>query len=67
MAEESAVTRIRAGVYRVIDSSGRSEVVYVAGSSDDRWVFWNGHVFAEISADARPESSAARAEPALTR
>ena len=45
MAEESTVTRIGAGVYRVVDSGGRSEVVYVAGSPDDRWVFWNGQVF----------------------
>ena len=61
MAEESAVTRIGAGVYRVVDSGGRSEVVYVAGSPDDRWVFWNGHVFrGDFSGRASREQRGAR-------
>ena len=38
------VTRIGAGVYRV-DRDGRADIVYVAGSPDDRWAFWNGEVF----------------------
>jgi oxaloacetate decarboxylase alpha subunit len=61
MAEESTVTRIGAGAYRVVDSGGRSEVVYVAGSPDDRWVFWNGHVFrGDFSGRAPREQRAAR-------
>ena len=62
MAEETAVTRIGAGVYRVVDSTGRSEVVYVAGSPDDRWIFWNGHVFrGDFSGRAPREQRGARA------
>jgi biotin carboxyl carrier protein len=38
------VTRIGDGVYRVEDQ-GRAEIVYVAGTGDDRWAFWNGRVF----------------------
>jgi biotin carboxyl carrier protein len=38
------VTRIGEGVYRVEDQ-GRAEIVYVAGSADERWAFWNGQVF----------------------
>ena len=38
------VTRIAPGVYRV-ESDGLAEVVYVAGTSDDSWAFWNGRVF----------------------
>jgi 3-methylcrotonyl-CoA carboxylase alpha subunit len=38
------VTRIGNGVYRVEDE-GRTEIVYVAGTDDARWAFWNGQVF----------------------
>jgi acetyl/propionyl-CoA carboxylase alpha subunit len=38
------VTRIGDGIYRVEDQ-GRVEIVYVAGTADDRWAFWNGQVF----------------------
>jgi biotin carboxyl carrier protein len=38
------ITRIGAGMYRV-EHDGRSEIVYVAGPVDDRWVFWNGAVY----------------------
>jgi acetyl/propionyl-CoA carboxylase alpha subunit len=61
MADEPAVTRIGAGVYRAVDRDGRSEVVYVAGPSDDRWVFWNGHVFhGDFSGRAPREQRVAR-------
>jgi biotin carboxyl carrier protein len=40
----AAVTRIAPGAYRV-EHDGRSEIVYVTGSTDDRWAFWNGAVF----------------------
>jgi biotin carboxyl carrier protein len=32
------------GTYRV-EHEGRNEIVYVAGSVADRWIFWNGEVF----------------------
>ncbi len=38
------VVRIGDGVYRV-DHDGRSDIVYVAGSADGKWAFWNGHQF----------------------
>jgi len=38
------VTRIAPGAYRV-EHDGRSEIVYVASSADDRWAFCNGAVF----------------------
>jgi biotin carboxyl carrier protein len=38
------VTRIANGTYRV-EHDGRNDIVYVAGSAADRWVFWNGQVF----------------------
>lgn len=39
-----SVTRIGDGIYRV-EGEGRSGVVYVAGTADDRWAFWNGRTF----------------------
>jgi 3-methylcrotonyl-CoA carboxylase alpha subunit len=55
----TAVTRIGDGVYRV-ETDGRAEVVYVAGTASDRWVFWNGRVFRGASeeqpAAARPSA-----------
>src|SRR5580704_12883373 len=44
MTSESRVTRVGDGVYRV-ETDGRAELVYVAGPPNDRWAFWNGHVF----------------------
>jgi biotin carboxyl carrier protein len=38
------VTRIADGQYRV-EHDGRNEVLYIAGTAADRWVFWNGEVF----------------------
>jgi biotin carboxyl carrier protein len=40
----TSVTRIAPGAYRV-EQDGRSEIVYVTGSADDAWAFWNGAVF----------------------
>jgi len=39
-----AITQIAEGAFRV-DVGGRYETVYVAGPPDNRWIFWNGHVF----------------------
>src|SRR3972149_9969894 len=38
------VTQIASGTYRV-EHEGRNEMVYVAGSVTDRWIFWNGQAF----------------------
>ena len=38
------VTRLAPGAYRV-EHEGRNEIVYVAGSVADRWIFWEGQVF----------------------
>ena len=38
------VTPLGDGVVRV-DVDGRTEIVYVAGPAEDRWAFWNGHVY----------------------
>jgi biotin carboxyl carrier protein len=38
------VTRVGDGVYRV-ETDGRSDLVYVAGSSEALWAFCNGSVF----------------------
>jgi 3-methylcrotonyl-CoA carboxylase alpha subunit len=38
------VTRLAPGTYRV-EHEGRNEIVYVAGSAADRWIFWKGEVF----------------------
>jgi biotin carboxyl carrier protein len=40
----AGITRVGDGVFRV-DVDGRSEIVYVAGTPDDRWASWNGRVF----------------------
>jgi 3-methylcrotonyl-CoA carboxylase alpha subunit len=45
--------RIGDGVYRV-EHEGRAEIVYVAGSPEDGWAFWNGQVFhGELESVAR--------------
>jgi 3-methylcrotonyl-CoA carboxylase alpha subunit len=38
------ITRIADGTY-CVEHDGRNEIVYVAGSTADRWIFWNGQVF----------------------
>lgn len=40
----ASVTRIGDGVYRV-EHDGHNDIVYIAGAPDDRWAFWNGHLF----------------------
>ena len=50
------IRRIAAGVY-LVEHDGRNEIVYAAGPDDDRWVFWNGHVYRGDFRD-RPDSSA---------
>jgi acetyl/propionyl-CoA carboxylase alpha subunit len=50
--------RISPGIFRV-DYEGRSEIVYVAGISGDRWAFWNGRVFRSSTDEQAPH----RAQP----
>ena len=59
MSEPASVTRIGEGVYRV-EQDGRSDIVYVAGSPQDRWAFWNGHVFRDGSTTATRAGAARR-------
>ena len=44
MSPAVTVTRIADGMY-LVKHDGRHEIVYVAGSAADRWIFWNGRVF----------------------
>ena len=44
MSDAPTVTKIAPGAFRV-ETDGRAELVYVAGTSTDRWAFWNGCVF----------------------
>ena len=57
MADETLVTEIAAGTFRV-EHGGTRDIVYVAGSAGDRWAFWNGRVFrsrdASVGTDAGP-------------
>jgi len=61
------VTRIGAGVYRV-QHDGRNEIVYVTGSSNERWAFWNGHVFHDRAqpADGQPAPTRTSVAQSLT-
>jgi biotin carboxyl carrier protein len=60
---DPVVTRIGDGMYRV-EINGRAEIVYVAGSSDNRWAFWNGAVF-QAGAGAPTELPRGRRQDAL--
>lgn len=48
MAGET-IRQIGPGVLRV-EHDGRAETVYVAGTPQTRWAFWNGHVYREAAA-----------------
>jgi acetyl/propionyl-CoA carboxylase alpha subunit len=52
VADEPRVTRVADGVYRV-EHDGRSDIVYVAGSSGDLWAFAGGRVFRGDFGDTR--------------
>jgi biotin carboxyl carrier protein len=49
-------TRIAPGTFRVV-TDGTVQTVYVAGPADDRWAFWNGHVFRPAQAPAGTDVS----------
>ena len=48
------VTDAGNGAY-LVQHEGRLEVVFVAGSADARWAFWNGHVYRMSGDDRSPE------------
>ncbi len=63
---ELAAARIGPGLYRV-EYEGRSEIVYVAGSREDRWAFWNGRIFrSSMNADAPRRVQPAQGVAALS-
>ena len=51
-----------------VDAGDRREIVYVAGPPDDRWAFWNGHVFHTEEADdpTRQPEAVRRVQVALS-
>jgi biotin carboxyl carrier protein len=64
MGPVAEITRIGEGAYRV-QVDGRTQIIYVAGPPDDRWVGWNGHVY---RGDVRaPAASARKGERASAR
>src|SRR5207247_5953331 len=68
MDDPVIVTRIGDGVYRV-EREGRNEIVYVTGSPDDTWAFWNGQVFRGSFAapsPGRPHAPRGKATQSLT-
>jgi len=68
MDDPVIVTRIGDGVYRV-EREGRNQIVYVTGSPDDTWAFWNGQVFRGSFAapsPGRPHAPRGKATQSLT-
>jgi biotin carboxyl carrier protein len=57
MAPDFVATQIAPGVF-LVEGGGSRELVYVAGDGDDRWAFWNGHVF---RSHAAPPATSSRA------
>ena len=53
MSDAPRVTKIAPGAFR-IETDERGEIVYVAGTSADRWAFWNGYVFHLAASDREP-------------
>jgi biotin carboxyl carrier protein len=57
--EGPKVERIADGMY-MLDHDGRNEIVYVVTSANDRWLFWDGHVF-RIATGAKTTRHASQA------
>ena len=53
MSDAPTVTKLAPGAFRVVTDE-RGEIVYVAGTSADRWAFWNGYVFHLATSDREP-------------
>ena len=60
------VTAVGNGVFR-IEHDGRCDVVYVAGTSGDRWAFWKGEIFrsTEERSAVRRATRSGPAEPLM--
>ena len=60
------MTQIAAGTYRV-EHDGRTAIVYVAGPPENRWAFWDGHVYHRDSPYGGPVDNGPRthADPLL--
>lgn len=61
MAEPKA-TPIGPGVVQVVHD-GRADIVYVAGTSDDRWAFSNGRVYHVTAAPESPAKTRSGSRP----
>jgi biotin carboxyl carrier protein len=59
------IARIGAGTYRA-DNEGQSEIVYVAGTDNEGWAFWNGHVWWVETRERRAGAEQDRAGSAAT-
>jgi biotin carboxyl carrier protein len=58
--------RVGEGMYRIVHE-GRAEIVYVAGTENDWWAFWNGEVFrAPVSGDGVRPRRLARSDAKLS-
>jgi len=56
----ATVKPVGRGVVRVqTDNDGRWETVYVAGTPEDRWLFWRGRTF-RVGGQTRPSTTASR-------
>jgi len=60
------ITRIADGTY-CVEHDGRNEIVYVAGSTGDRWIFWNGQVFRDDLRAGEAEREGAESDTAKGR
>ena len=56
MAQSVVVTRVGEGMFRV-EHDGRSHIVYVVGTAQEQWIFWEGRVFV---VDGRPADATSR-------
>ena len=65
MTGEARLTSAAPGTF-VVEVDGTRQIVYVAGTAEDQWAFWNGRIFRSESPTAPPtsRSAAARAVPA---
>jgi biotin carboxyl carrier protein len=56
MTSQIEVTRLSAGLYRVV-ANGRSDLVWVASRPGEQWAYWNGELFVVRSEEERQPRS----------